>query len=154
MSVTAEILLTLSLWWYFYGGPVGWPGGWVYDNGNKAISASIEVKVELSWVELRLSLAKWLQSSVTWKNSQVTLTSEVFLKNKLFILEVKIPPDLGENKFQKIPPYFKNSPRSGGKRFRLFVFFSIFSVLKVLSLKNDIFSSSTHKKKIFQVIFL
>ena len=50
MSVTAEILLTLSLWWYFY----GWPGGWVSENGNKAISASIEVEVELSWVEAEL----------------------------------------------------------------------------------------------------
>ena len=54
-SVTTEILLTLSLWWYFY----GWPGGlvaeWVSENGNKAISASIEVEIEL-----RLSLAKKL----------------------------------------------------------------------------------------------
>ena len=39
----------------------GWVGGRVgglSENGNKAISASIEVEVELSWVELRLSLAK------------------------------------------------------------------------------------------------
>ena len=50
------------------------------------------------------------------KNSQVTLSLEEFLKNKFFILDVKIPPDLGENKFQKSPPYFENSPRSGGKR--------------------------------------
>ena len=50
MSVTAEILLTLSLWWYFY----GWPGGWVSENGNKAISASIEVDVELSLVGAEL----------------------------------------------------------------------------------------------------
>ena len=35
---------------------------------------------------------------------------------QVFILDVKTPPDLGENKFQKIPPYFENSPRSGGKR--------------------------------------
>ena len=48
-------------------------------------------------------------------NSQVTLSSEEFLKNKFFKLEVEIPLDLGENKFQKIPPYFENSPRSGGK---------------------------------------
>ena len=33
------------------------------------------------------------------KNSQGTLSSEEFFKNKFFILEVKIPPDLGENKF-------------------------------------------------------
>ena len=54
--VTAEILLTLLLlrvagWpggWV--GGRVGgWIGGWVVsENGNKAISASIEVEVELS----------------------------------------------------------------------------------------------------------
>ena len=43
MSLTAEILLTLSLWWYFY--------GWVSENGNNAISASMEVEVELSCVE-------------------------------------------------------------------------------------------------------
>ena len=35
----------------------GWVGG-LSETGNKAISASIEVEVELSWVELRLSLAK------------------------------------------------------------------------------------------------
>ena len=45
----------------------------------------------------------------------VTLSSEEFLKNKFFKLEVEIPLDLGENKFQKIPPYCENSPRSGGK---------------------------------------
>ena len=49
-SVTAEILLTLLL--LRVGGRVaGWPGGWVgrvSENGNKAISASIEVEVELS----------------------------------------------------------------------------------------------------------
>ena len=51
MSVTTEILLTLSLWWYFYGWVGGWVGGRVSENGNKAISASIEVEVELSCVE-------------------------------------------------------------------------------------------------------
>ena len=38
----------------------GWVGGRVgglSETGNKAISASIEVEVELSWIELRLSLA-------------------------------------------------------------------------------------------------
>ena len=54
MSVTAEILLTLSLWWYFYGwvdGLVAQPMcrvGGVSEFENKAISASIEVEVELS----------------------------------------------------------------------------------------------------------
>ena len=48
VSVIAGILLTLTLWWYFYGWPGGWPGGWVSENGNKAISASIEDEVELS----------------------------------------------------------------------------------------------------------
>ena len=38
--------------WYFYGGVGGWVGGgWVSENGNNAISASMEVEVELSCVE-------------------------------------------------------------------------------------------------------
>ena len=38
MSITADILLTLSLWWYFYGWPGGWPDGWVSENGNFKLS--------------------------------------------------------------------------------------------------------------------
>ena len=51
VSVSTEILLTLSFWVVLLrvGGWVG--GGWVSENGNNAISASMEVEVELSCVE-------------------------------------------------------------------------------------------------------
>ena len=40
------VLLRVAGW--VAGWPGEWPGGWVSENGNKAISASIEVEVELS----------------------------------------------------------------------------------------------------------
>ena len=52
----------------------GWVGG-LSENGNKAISASIEVEVELSWVEAELGnfgVKKW---KITDKSNLVNLLS-------------------------------------------------------------------------------
>ena len=57
-------------------------------------------------------------------------------QGRIFEIKNVNSPRSGGKKFQKIPQYYKNSPRSGGKMLWLFKFFSIFSVLKVLSLKN------------------
>ena len=63
-------------------------------------------------------------------------------------------PRSGKNKFQKIPSYSENSPRSRGKRLWLFMFFSIFFCCEsIVTEKSYIFMFYSYKK-IFQVILL
>ena len=82
-SVTAKILLTLKLLWYFYGWPggrvggrvAGWVGGWVAGLiGNIAISAQLEL-------ELGLSLAKLIR--VTAKNEALEISFQMKLKTNI-----------------------------------------------------------------------
>ena len=65
------VLLRVGGW---VGGRVaGWVGGWVggvSEFGNKAISASIEVEVELSWVEAELGKISWSPFPDTFLRNQ------------------------------------------------------------------------------------